>query len=115
MLVLDRVIDGDDVTRLVASDFSAESGERCRFSGACRAADEYEPARLLHELCKGGREVELRKCRHVRGQCAKCGRECAALAMDVDAKPCWRRGEADGEVGGAVRVHSLANSRGHEH
>ena len=78
-------------------------------------ADEHEPARLLHQLCERGREVELRKSRHIRGQCPKRCRECAPLAMDVDAKARRRRGEADGEVGGALRVHPLANSRGHEH
>ena len=115
MLVLDRIFDGDDVTRLVAIDLTDKRGERRRFSCAGRAADEHEPARLLHKLCERGREVELRKSRHIRGQCPKRCRECAPLAMDVDAKARRRRGEADGEVGGALRVHPLANSRGHEH
>src|SRR5205814_10309651 len=59
MLELDRIFDRDDVALVVAIDLADERGERRRFSGAGRTADEHESARRLHQLRERGWQVEL--------------------------------------------------------
>ena len=56
MLVLDRVLDGDDVPRLGAIDLADQRRQRGRLAGAGRSADEHQTARgFTSSASEGGR------------------------------------------------------------
>ena len=57
VLVLDRILDGDDVPRLAAVDLLDQRRQRRRLARAGRAADEHEAARQARELLDAGRQV----------------------------------------------------------
>ena len=50
VLVLDRILDGDDVAGVAAVDLVDDRRQRGRLAGAGRAADEHQAARQLREL-----------------------------------------------------------------
>ena len=119
VLVLDRVFDGDDVPRLGAIDLADQRRQRRRFAGACRSADQHQPALRLHQLRQRRRQAQLRQRRDLRRQRADRGGQRAALAVHVHAEApraavivgCAAR-EAQREVGRAVGLQLLAHAAG---
>ena len=67
---LDRVLDRDDVTRLVLVDVVDHRGERRRLARAGRTGDEHEPALLLGEPAADRRQAQLLHRRDARQHAA---------------------------------------------
>ena len=83
---LDRILDREDVVGAVAVDLVDHRGERRRLTGAGRAGDEDEAARLHRELGERGRQAELLERLQLLGDDAEGGAERLALEVDVDAE-----------------------------
>ena len=107
VLVLDRILDGDDVARVAAVDLVDERRERRRLAGAGRPADEDQAARQLRQQLDRRRQAERREPRHARRQQPHGGRRAAALAMQVDAEAA-EAGDAERRVGDARRRDTAA-------
>ena len=83
---LDRVLDREDVVGAVAVDLVDHRGERRRLTGAGRAGDEDEAARLHRELGERGRQAELLQRLELLRDHPEGGAERLALEVDVDAE-----------------------------
>ena len=112
MLVLDRVLDGDDVARLASIQFVDQRRQRRRLARAGPAADEHQAARELRQVLHLRRQRERRQSRHIARQRADGGRRPAALAVQVDAEASDAR-QAERRVGDAVALVDLAGVRRH--
>ena len=84
----------------VAVDLVDDRRERRRLTGAGRAGDEHEPARLLCELVQRGREAELLQRLDLGGDQAEGRADRLPLEIDVHAEA--------GEAGDRVREVELA-------
>ncbi len=83
---LDRVLDREDVIGAVAVDLVDHRGERRRLTGAGRAGDEDEAARLHRQLGERGRKTELLQRLELFRDHPERGAERLALEVDVDAE-----------------------------
>ena len=92
---LDRVLDREDVIGAVAVDLVDHRRERRRLTGAGRARDEDEAARLHRELGERARQVQLLERLQLLRDDAEGGAERLALEVDVDAEA--------GEAGNGMR------------
>ena len=96
---LDRVLDREDVVRLLAVDLVDHRRERRRLAGAGRPGDEDEAARPHRELAQRRRQPELLERPKLLRNVPERGRERIALEVDVHAKA--------REAGNAVREVEL--------
>ena len=92
---LDRVLDREDVIGAVAVDLVDHRRERRRLTGAGRARDEDEAARLHRQLGERARQVQLLERLQLLRDDAEGGAERLALEVDVDAEA--------GEAGNRMR------------
>ena len=83
---LDRVLDGHDVVVARAVDLVDHGCERRRLTGARRARDEDEAARLLRKLVELRRQPEILERLQLGGDHAEGRAEALALEIDVDAE-----------------------------
>ena len=83
---LDRVLDREDVLGARAVDLVDQRGERRRLTGAGRAGDEHEAARLRRQLVQARRQAELLERLDLVRDLAEGGAERLALEEDVDAE-----------------------------
>ena len=83
---LDRVLDGHDVVVARAVDLVDDGRERRRLTGARRARDEDEAARLLRKLVELRRQAEILERLQLGGDHAEGRAEALALEIDVDAE-----------------------------
>ena len=67
MLVLDRILDGDDVPRVAAVDLVHQRRQRRRLAGSGRPADEHQTARQARERLDVRRQAQRRQPRHGGG------------------------------------------------
>src|ERR1043165_5510554 len=84
--VLDGVLDGDDVIRVVAVDLVDERGQRGGLAGAGRPGDEDDAVLELADVVELVRQSELLQRRHALGDDAQDDGVGAALGEDVDAE-----------------------------
>ncbi len=94
VLVLDRVLDGDDVGRAGAVDLADQRRQRGRLAGAGGAGHQHQAAVGLHQLGQPRRQVEAGQGGDVARQDAQRRRQLAALAMEVDPEPPGAAGRA---------------------
>jgi hypothetical protein len=83
---LDRVLDREDVLRAVPVDLVDDGGERRRLTGAGRARDENEAARLLGQLVQRCRDAELLQGLDLGRDQAKSRPDRLPLEIDVDSE-----------------------------
>ena len=86
MLVLDRVLDGDDVARLASIQFIHQRCQRRRLARPGPTADEHQAARELNQVLHLWRQRERRQPRHIARQRADRGRRSTAFAVQVTRK-----------------------------
>src|SRR5262249_59594088 len=85
VLVLDRILDRDDVTRVAAVDLLDDRRQRRRLAGPGRPAEEDEAARQARQQLDARRKAERREAGHARGQRAGRRPGAPALAGQGDA------------------------------
>src|SRR5437870_13246346 len=103
---LDRVLDREDVLGAVPVDLIDDRCERRRLTGARRARDENEPARLLCELVQRGRDAELLECLDLGRNQAESRADRFPLEIDVDAEA-GETGDRVGEIELALDLEVL--------
>ena len=104
--VFDRVLDGEDVTRLLLVDLVDHRGERRALARTGGAHDEHESVRLVQQVDRGQRRAELVEVADTVGHHAQGEGERAALLEGVGAESS-DVGETEAEVDLTVFVDLL--------
>ena len=110
VLVLDRILDGDDVARVAQVDLVDQRRERGGLAGAGRAADQDQAARQPRQRFDRRRQVERGEARDGGRQAADRRGGAAALVVQVDAEA-PEVGGAERSVGDAALAIELARVR----
>ena len=110
VLVLDRILDGDDVPGVAAVDHVDQRGDGGGLAGSGGAADQHQPVRQPRQRVDARRQPEVGELRRVDRQGADAGRGPAALAVQVDPEAAVGA-ETDRGVRGPARAVVLGRVR----
>jgi hypothetical protein len=93
MQILDRILNGEDVSAMMAIAMIEHRGERGRFARTGRADHQDQAARQHHQIAQYRRQSQVFDFRNLGGDVADGNRHFTALPIHVDAKAAdarWR-------------------------